>query len=170
MYISITFNIYIEFVVCNDAYFLVSSSGYCCGAVPNHSRSSLRSSCGAAAKLLRSRCDVVLKLSRSRLRSSGDASTKPSRNRHESVTKPLLGCCEIVPTLLQYGAVAKLLRGRSKCCEAVAALSRGCETVLMPLRCCCEAVTRLLKRWSRNREACSVAVPMRRCSVMYAKP
>ena len=170
MYISITFNTYIEFIVFNDAYFLVSSSGYCCGAVPNHSRSSLRSSCGAAAKLLRSRCDVVVELSRSRLRSSGDAGTKPSRKRHEATARLLRNRSNVIAVRCRCEAVArafKMLRSR---CEAVAALSRGCETVLMPLRCYCEAVTRLLKRWSRNREACSVAVPMRRCSVMYAKP
>ena len=126
--------------------------------------------CEALAVPLRSCCETVAMLLRNCREAGCEALAMPARNRHESVTKPLLGCCEIVPMLLQYAAVAKLLRVRLKCCEAVAALSRGCETVLMPLRCCFEAVTRLLKRWSRNHEACSVAVPMRRCSVMYAKP
>ena len=146
MYISITFNTYIEFIVFNDAYFLVSSSGYCCGAVPNHSRSSLRSSCGAAAKLLRSRCDVVVKLSRSRLRSSGDASTKPSRKRHEATARLLRNRSNVIAVRCRCEAFAsafKMLRSR---CGAITRLRNCSDAVTMLLRSRYEAVETLVEK------------------------
>ena len=109
----------------------MSSSGYCCGAVPNHSRSSLRSSCGAAAKLLRSRCDVVAKLSRSRLRSSGDAGTKPSRKRHEATARLLRNRSNVIAGRCRCEAVArafKMLRSR---CGAITRLRNCSDAVAM---------------------------------------
>ena len=146
MYISITFNTYIEFIVNNDAYFLVSSSGYCCGAVPNHSRSSLRSSCGAAAKLLRCRCDVVVKLSRSSLRSSGDAGTKPSRKRHEATAKLLRNRSNVIAVRCRCEAVARVFKMLRSRCGTITRLRNCSDAVAMLLRSCYEAVETLVEK------------------------
>ena len=137
---------YIEFIIFNDAYFLVSSSGYCCGAVPNHSRSSLRSSCGAAAKLLRSRCDVVVKLSRSRLRSSGDAGTKPSRKRHEATARLLRNRSNVIAVRCRCEVVARTFKMLRSHCGAITRLRNCSDAVAMLLRSRYEAVETLVEK------------------------
>ena len=108
------------------------------------------------------------------------------RYRCETVAKALRGCREALAMLSRrrHEAAARLLRLGSKmitvflrsCGEAVEhvakSLWRDREVAKM-----FDAVAMLLRSrywlsecWLRSREACSEAVPMRRCSVVHAKP
>ena len=120
----------------------------------------LRNSTKQVAKLLRYRCETVAKA----LRGCRETLAMLSRRRHEAAARLLrIGSKMITVFLRSCGEavehVAKSLwrdREVAKMFDAVAMLLRSRYW--------------LLECWLRSREACSEAVPMRRCSVVHAKP